>query len=72
MGNKIKIAWRFKEYWESLSSEEKQALAEDCNTSKNYLRHCYTGRRNAGTKTIQALLKARPKDIKLDWFFDTA
>tara|TARA_R110002020_G_scaffold441041_1_gene651736 strand:+ start:265 stop:459 length:195 start_codon:yes stop_codon:yes gene_type:complete len=63
---------KFKEYWESLSSTEKQELADDCKTSKEYLRHIYRGHRNAGIKTISALLQARPKDIKLDWFFETA
>jgi len=70
MGNKVKTSW--KKYWESLSSAEKQALANDCNISKSHLRQCYRGQRNAGMKTIRALLKARPKEIKLNWFFDTA
>ena len=62
----------FQEYWEELSSAEKQELADDCNTSKEYLRHIYRGHRNAGIKTIRALLKARPKKIKLHWFFEAA
>tara|TARA_R110002020_G_scaffold72192_1_gene185806 strand:+ start:21 stop:218 length:198 start_codon:yes stop_codon:yes gene_type:complete len=63
----------FKEYWQSLDEAGKKSLAEDCGTSKEYLRHCSkgydAGYRNPGMKTIKNLLRAR-KEITLDMFFD--
>lgn len=61
----------FTQFWSGLDADEKVALAKRAGTSVGYLKQVATGHRNAGTKTINALLKA-DKRVSLDMFFKAA
>lgn len=47
-----------KAYWQSLSAEEKQRVAAECDSTVNYIRHIFHERRPAGWDLCKKIEKA--------------
>lgn len=61
----------FKTFWADLTADQKRDLAQRAGTSVAYLSQIASGYRNAGTKTIAALVEAHD-GITLSMFFEAA
>lgn len=59
----------FNNYWQALAPNQKNKLAEEACTSKNYLDQINGGFRNAGAGLIRRLIKADP-NITFEMFDD--
>jgi len=55
---------KFKTYWQKLTPEKKQSLADALNTSKEYLSQIAYGHRNAGASILMGIESATNKEIK--------
>jgi len=59
----------FKEYFNSLSADEKSMLAIKLDTSKQYLYQLANGHRNPGNKILKKIEKATRGKLKVSDFF---
>lgn len=50
-----------KAYFEATKPKERRALAAECGTSEEYLRHCSKGTRQVGYPLAMKLVKAEPR-----------
>lgn len=50
-----------KEWWKTLSSEQKKALAKELNSSLNTLSQLFNGHRQPGTSRAREILRASEK-----------